>query len=324
MTNKKILFIAKKSSNAATRYRALQYFPYFETHGWQPLHIIASSSPKQWLNVLRQAKQVDAVVVVRKLFAKPLLFLLRLFARKLIFDFDDAIFVNDDGSFSKQRQRGFCSVTKSCDYTWAGNSYLAEQAKKYCENTTIIPTAIEHKRYALEAAKPTDYFDLVWVGSSATKKYLQEILPTLEAIGKKFPDVRLKIIADFDLATNHIQVIPIQWSASTEVKEIASSHVGIAPMIDNAWTRGKCALKVIQYMAAGLPVISSAASANKDIVLDGITGFLVNDQASWLNAVQQLKENSSLRHNMGMNGQQRVTEHYSVEKTFEKMLKLLT
>jgi glycosyltransferase involved in cell wall biosynthesis len=207
-----------------------------------------------------------------------------------------------------------------CDHVLAGNQFLADKAKGFNQAVTIVPTCIDISRYAADFSKPADSIDLVWIGSSSTRKYLVEALPALRRAAALVPGLRLKIIADFDLPDAGLPVLAVPWDAATEARELGSAHIGIAPMVENDWTRGKCALKVLQYMAAGLPVVSSAAGANAEIVLDGETGFLAGDDAAWAERIGMLAGSPEMRDRMGMAGRRRATADYSIEPVFSRML----
>ena len=130
-------------------------------------------------------------------------------------------------------------------------------------------------------------------------------------------------MADFDLPSEHLRTLAIPWSEKGESEALASAHIGIAPMPDNSWTQGKCGIKVLQYMAAGLPVVSSPVGVNRDIVEHKVTGFLAESPDEWLVAIERLIRNPDLRKIMGKKGQKRVTEHYAIDVTFRKMIRRL-
>lgn len=316
----RLLFISKGSHSASTRYRALDFFSALQAAGWECEHDTTGGGPWQRWQLLRKARRADVVVVLRKTFPAWYTRLLRRAAKRLVYDFDDAVFARSSGEASPKRARQFARLLACADQAWAGNDYLAEQARRHNDRVTVVPTAIAMSRYALSVAKPAEHIDLVWIGSSSTRRYLEAALPVLDNASAHLPQLRLKIIADFDLPTARIPTLPVRWSADTEVQELASAHIGIAPMIDNTWTRGKCALKVLQYMAAGLPVISSAAGANREVVFNGVTGLLCHDERDWLAAIMQLANDPALRDSMGKAGKQRCAEHYSQEAVFQRIM----
>lgn len=315
----RILFISKGEDSASTRYRASQFFPMLRQAGYAAAHATAAGSPMAYLRAFRLAAAADIVVVLRKTLPRPLLWLLRRLSKKLIFDFDDAIFCNTDGTPSPTRMRRFRAMASACDHLFAGNRFLADEAARYNQAVTIVPTCIDTGRYAGDHAKPEDSFDLVWIGSRSTRKYLLEALPALRLAAANVPRLRLKIIADFDLPDAGLPTLAIPWSAETEARELGSSHIGIAPMRDDNWSRGKCALKVLQYMAAGLPVVSSDAGANAEVVINGETGYLVGDDESWTARIAQLADDPVLRDRLGSEGRRRVRADYSLEPVFSRM-----
>ncbi|MCF6282866.1 MAG: glycosyltransferase family 4 protein [Candidatus Polarisedimenticolaceae bacterium] len=320
---KKILFISKGSDSASTRYRATDFFPLLKQAGWQATHLTDRRTPLGRLNLLKQASQADVVVVVRRTFGPLFAGILRRVASRLIFTFDDAIFAKSDGSPSRGRERRFAATVALCDVVWAGNSYLADKAKAFNGCVEVVPTVLDVDRYATEVAKPADSLDLVWIGSSSTKKHLLPVIPLLEEAAALIPELRLKIIADFSIESERLNVVPILWSPESELRELLASHIGIAPLPDNAFTRGKCGLKVLQYMAAGLPVISSAAGVNRELVDDGVSGFLVSSDQQWLEAIQALAKSPEQRRSMGETGLQRCRDHFTLQAALQKMLATL-
>lgn len=320
---RRILFLSKGEHSASTRYRVFNYFPYLTKNGWAPSHLKVHVKLTDKIKILKEARQAEVVVVLRHAFGFPMLQLLRHAARRLVFDFDDAIFLKSDGNLSSGRARRFKNMLQCCDQVWSGNQYLSEHARKFNSNVIVLPTAIDFDRYQVDAAKPDDFIDLVWIGSSSTSRYLKELLPTLEQAARRVKNLRLKIIADFELHSESLKINIVPWSHDTEVNELASAHIGIAPMTDNNWTRGKCALKVLQYMACGLPVISSAAGANQEIIIHEKSGLLVNNEDEWVSAIVHLAESELTRKTMGAQGAAICRQSYSQEVCGRIMLEQL-
>ena len=316
---RRILFISKGDDSASTRYRALQFFPLLRQAGYAADHATVAGSPATYLGALRRATAADIVVVLRKTFPGPLLWLLRRVSRRLVFDFDDAIFCNSDGTPSATRMRRFAAMASACDHLLAGNGFLAAAAACHNPAVTVVPTCIDAGHYAGDHPKPRDSVDLVWIGSRSTRKYLVEALPALRLAAARVPRLRLKIIADFDLPDAGLATLAIPWSAATGARELGAAHIGIAPMRDDDWSRGKCALKVLQCMAAGLPVVSSAAGANAEIVLAGETGYLVGDDAAWAARIAELAGDATLRERLGAAGRRRASADYSLTAGFARL-----
>ena len=215
--------------------------------------------------------------------------------------------------------RRFAAMAAVCDHLLAGNRFLADNARRFNPETSLIPTSVDVDRYSGNWEKPGDFIDLVWIGSRSTRKYLLEALPALRLAAANEPRLRLKIIADFDLPDAGLPTLAIPWSAETEARELGSSHIGIAPMRDDNWSRGKCALKVLQYMAAGLPVVSSDAGANAEVVTSGQTGYLVDNDQSWGERIAMLANDAALRDRLGAEGRVRVRADYSIEPVLSRI-----
>lgn len=323
MASKKILFVSKGIHTSSTRYRCLQFFPYYKAHDFLPSHVTASGGASAIIKMIFQASQADIVVVLRKTFPVAITWLLRLVSKKLIFDLDDAIFCQSDGSPSRTRMKRFLAIIKVCDHVFAGNQFLAEKSMLFNSRVSLIPTCFSVKKYEVLVPSANDFIDLVWIGSQSTSKYLIDIIPVLEQVAQKLPILRLKIIADFDLVDIGMPVLLIPWSEETEVNELLSSHIGIAPMINNDWTRGKCALKVLQYMAAKLPVVSSNVGVNGEVVVSGETGCLVSSSEQWIESIYDLAINNKKRLAMGESGYERVKQHYDINVVFQLKLDVL-
>ncbi len=318
--NARLLFVSKGEGASSTRYRALQFFPLWRAAGFEPAHVTASGGLRATLDMLRQARRADVVIVLRKTFPAALLRLLRRASRRLVFDFDDAIFCNTDGTPSRTRMARFAAMARACDHVLAGNAFLASHAAAFNPAVTLIPTCLDAARYRLEAVeKPSATLDLVWIGSHSTRKYLAEAMPWLATAAQAVPQLRLKIVADFDLPGCGVTTLPVAWRAESEAQELAASHIGIAPMRDDDWSRGKCALKVLQCMAAGLPVVSSRAGANAEVIEDGVQGYLVATPEEWAERIARLAADAGLRRRMGEAGRRRVADGYSVEPVFARL-----
>lgn len=318
-----ILFLSKRQSSASTRYRGMNYFTFLKQAGFTPVQMDPKGNLFHKVAVLGEVMKADVVVVLRKTFSFPFRRLVQLLSKKLIFDFDDAIFTKSSGGSSKLRMGRFESMLARVDHVWAGNRYLAENAEQFTDSVEILPTAVDLTRYKACETKPDNTIDIVWIGSSSTKKYLQDLIPVLEELAEKAPHIRLKIIADFDLDTTRLTTLPIAWSNHTETQELASSHIGIAVMSDDPWSRGKCGLKVLQYMAASLPVVVSDAGVHREIVDHEKSGYLVNGEAEWLTALTRLINDEQLRCAMGEHGRKIVKDSYSYDTTSKKMINRL-
>jgi glycosyltransferase involved in cell wall biosynthesis len=278
----------------------------------------------------RELRQADAVVLQRKLLPGWQLYLLRRWARLLLFDFDDAIFLRDSyapkGLHSAGRLRRFAAVVRAADAVVAGNAFLRDQAARWsgADRAQVIPTCVDWARYPLaEHARASEEVHLVWIGSSSTLPSLEAIRPLLEDLGLRWPGLRLKLICDRALRLRHLPVNLCTWSEASEATALADADIGLSSMPDDLWSRGKCGLKVLQYMAAGLPVVANPVGVHVELVRHGETGFLATTPRQWLDAIGRLACDPALRRQMGRAGRRRVEAEFGVTTGAAKWLALL-
>lgn len=316
----RVLFLTKSKHDPATRYRAEPVMSKLRSRGCEVDEMEEPSFFSQPA-LLARLGGYDVVFIQRKLFNGFFLTLLASLARKVVYDFDDAVFCRSSGEVSRTRAGRFTRTVSKADLVLAGNRFLRDEALEFNKASQLIPTCVDPSRYDMNVEKP-ERFTLVWIGSTSTSRYLESHRKILEAVGERLPDIRLKVISDFNFDLNNMDVVNVAWSPESEIRELAASHIGIAPMTDDRWTRGKCALKIIQYMAAGLPVVSSSVGANRDVVIHDETGFLVDDEQSWCKAIDQL-QSEALQERMGAAGRQLVRGGYSMDETADKVARLI-
>jgi len=188
----------------------------------------------------------------------------------------------------------------------------------------VLPIGLKVSDYRPNCPPKVDgKIRLVWIGSSSTLKYLAEIKPVLEEIGSRFNNVILRIICDESFDLKNLPVEKCFWSQDTRGADLATSDIGLAPLPDNRFTRGKCSFKVLEYSAAGLPVIASPVGTNSDYVRDNVTGFLVTDTRQWVDRITQLIESPQLRKKMGQEGRA-FTQKFDVSVIGEQLTRLIT
>lgn len=324
MDNRTILFITKGEHASSTRYRVGDYLRLWQRAGWRTEHLTHDGSLRGWLRILDRARHADTVVILRRTFSFPWLNLLRRASRRLVFDFDDAIFVRGSGERSASKYARFGRTVAACDLVWAGNSYLAGHAARFNPRVVVIPTAVPVDKYAITPPKPDDNVDLVWIGSSSTRKHLATAVPALQRAAARVPGLRLKIVADFTIAAEGLTVLPVRWSSDGEAAALATSHIGIAPLPDNPFTRGKCGLKILQYMAAGLPVIASPVGVNAEMVQDGINGYTAASDDEWVAAIERLAADPEMRRRYGERARRICREQFTMARVFDKLQQSLS
>ena len=322
----KILFLVQGLDVAASRYRVLQYLPYLKEHG---IEASVQRFPKGFFNklkVFKSVNQYDILFIQRKRFPVLWLKLIRKNARKIVYDFDDSVMFRNSKYVSPEsntRVKMFKNMVNASDYVIAGNEYLQKNTTPFTHNVTIIPSPIDMSLYPLKKySEKNDNITLGWIGATGSIHYLEKMKPVFEALGKKYEDLRLKIICNVFFDCDNITVEKKLWSEQEEVADIQSFDIGLMPLMDDPWSHGKCGLKILQCLATGVPVVCSPAGVNKEIVKNGVHGFWANTREEWIEKLEILINDPVRRERMGMEGRKRVIEHYSLEANAPRMLKI--
>jgi glycosyltransferase involved in cell wall biosynthesis len=255
--------------------------------------------------LFKQAADFDGIFLHRKILNFRDAFWLRRYSRKIIYDFDDAVMYSakKPGSCCLSRQRRFRRSVELANLVIAGNPYLTEHARKFNPRVEVLPTGLDTKAYTVETKPENDgKIRLVWIGSKSTLPYLARIKPALEEIGARFDNVILRIICDEFFNLQNMKVEKHQWSKQTEAFDLITSDIGLAPLADDRFTKGKCGYKILQYHAAGLAVVASPVGVNAEYVHDSVTGFHAVNTSQWIDKISQLIENAELRKKMGQEG----------------------
>jgi len=298
---KKILFLTKGHQASSTRDRALIYSDLFKADKFILRHLGLSKNLINYLKALIFAPYYDIIFLQRKLLNYPYFWLLRLLSKKIIYDFDDSIFLKSDGSISESKYKRFKKICKKSDLIFAGNAFLKKYAEEYNRKTFLIPTCLDIDKYNLKTVKSKKYFDIVWVGQKSTSKYLIQILPFLEQAKKSISNLRLINISDVNIKSDLITIKNIKWEENSQYKHICSSHLGIAPLAQNNWSKGKCAFKLLQYTAAGIPSISSNVGVNSELIQHYKNGILIRKNSDWEKSIIKLITDKRLYQTMKKN-----------------------
>jgi glycosyltransferase involved in cell wall biosynthesis len=321
----RVVALVDSVTHVCSRYRVVAFEPFLTAAGHTlELRPLPASGLARFL-LFRELRTADAVILQRKLLPRIQLNWLRHYAKRLIFDFDDAIWLRDSysqkGSTCRRRFRRFARTVRSVDCVVGGNSFLIEQARTLAPRTEVelIPTSINPLKYEVATHERTKQLRLVWIGSSSTLQGLERFRPILEAIGKAIPDTRLKLICDRFIGLEHLAVEAVPWCEATESKDLASADIGITWIPDDDWSRGKCGLKVLQYQAAGLPVIANPVGVHPEFIRPGETGCLAQTPAEWIESIQQLA-NPATRNQYGRTARRMVDDHYSIAASARKWI----
>lgn len=257
--------------------------------------------------------------------------LAKILRKKIIYDFDDAIWLTDltQESFVTFGFRWRSKVSSICRWSYkisCGNNYLAAYAKQFNPNILIVPTTIDTIDTHLPARTKSDSkkknITIGWTGSHSTLKYLEALAPVLKSVEEKFPDVRFLVIADKlpNISLKNLDFKP--WKKETEISDLLAIDIGISPLPDDGWTRGKCGFKVLQYMSLEIPALVSPVAVNKQIIEHGIEGYWCSNHADWLTYLEELIRNADQRLEMGKRGREKVIRHYSVSSNAANFLSL--
>ena len=322
----KILFLVQGLDVAASRYRVLQYLPYLKEHGVQATVLPFQKGFLKKLKLFKSAGKYDILFIQRKRFPVLWLKYIRKNARRIVYDFDDSVMYRNSKAAnpeSNTRVKMFRNMVNAADHVIAGNEYLQKNTTPYTNNVTIIPSPIDITLYPLKKySEKNDNITLGWIGATGSIHYLEKMKPMFEALGKKYKELKLKIICDTFFDCDNITVEKKLWSEQEEVADIQSLDIGLMPLMDDPWSHGKCGLKILQCLAVGVPVVCSPAGINKEIVNDGVHGFWANTQEEWIEKLEILINDHDLRKRMGMEGRKRVIEHYSLKANAPRLLKI--
>jgi glycosyltransferase involved in cell wall biosynthesis len=268
---------------------------------------------------LRAAGRADVVILQRKLLPIWQLTLLRRHARRLVYDLDDALFQRDSyspkGPQSNVRMARFWATVYAADAIIVGNEFLKRRASAFTEpgRVHVIPTCIEPRWYhAAPHSRAGAAARLVWIGQQSTLASLERAGEHLASTAGRLPGLTLRVICDRSVKLPGVNVELRRWSSATEAAELAEGDIGINWLPDDGWSCGKCGLKVLQYMAAGLPVVANPVGMNHRMIVHGQTGFLASTPQEWAEAIARLAADPQLRHTMGVAGRRLVEQQYSV------------
>ncbi len=268
---------------------------------------------------LPDLRRYDAIIIHRAVaVAGPALLerLIALCGRPVIFDFDDAIFFLHSSAHNRRfgwlkfpgKTAAICRLSR---HIVVGNNYLADYARQFNPQVTVIPTSIDTERYTPRAtARSSDRVTIGWTGSSTSQTHLEMFLPVLREVVARLP-VEVRVVSNREPELPGIPYVWRPWTAATEVDEVARFDIGIMPMPDDKWAKGKCALKALQYMALGIPPVCSAVGANCEVVRHGSNGLLASTPDDWLQCFGELVRSPELRVRLGREARRTVEEHYS-------------
>jgi glycosyltransferase involved in cell wall biosynthesis len=340
---------------AGCRFRVAQYIPYLREAGFE-VTISAFYTPAFFKVVYRRGHYLKKAAMFLAQAARRLRELLsvgkydlvllyreavplgppvveRLIAARgipIVYDFDDAIFLpnvseaNRAISFLKDPGR-VSTILRLSNEVIVGNEFLAAYARRYAGSVTVIPTAVDTTRFRPRVGQREAERELVvgWIGSPTTFPYLETLADVLREVAARHRFV-LKVSGagqPVNFPGVNVQVVP--WSMSDEVTLFNSCDIGVYPLTDDDWSRGKCGFKAIQCMACGVPVVAAAVGVNREIIDDGVNSFLAATREEWIAKLSRLLSDAELRGRMAAAGRRTIEERYSLQVTAPRLAAVL-
>jgi glycosyltransferase involved in cell wall biosynthesis len=349
---KKVLIICLHRANRSPgqRFRFEQYLSYLKENGYD-CHMSILLNAKEDKAFYSKGNYINKVAIYAKTLLKrtrdwfrmndyDIIFIFRdalmtgstffekKFAKskaKLIFDFDDAIWLqnvseaNKKLAFLKNASKTE-TIIRLCDMVFAGNQYLADYAAPFNNRVVIVPTTIDTEIYTPQSKIGNDEKVCIgWSGSFSTIQHFAIAIPALKRIKDKYGSrVTFRIIGDANYYCKELDTQGMPWKAATEIEDLSQIDIGIMPLPDDEWAKGKCGLKGLQYMALAIPTLMSPVGVNTEIIQNGVNGFLPNTDDEWVDVLSKLIENKECRKKIGDAGRQTVIDRYSVEAWKDK------
>jgi glycosyltransferase involved in cell wall biosynthesis len=354
--DKKILFLVahRPGRSPGQRFRFEQYLTYLEENGFKchisylinenddkvfyargkyfhKMRFLFKSLWKRW-NDLNDLSVYDLVFLYREAHMLGTAWFERKIRKaglKMIIDFDDSIWLKDVSEGNRnlaflKRPSKTSEIVSLCDAVIVGNQYLADYAGRYNSNVHVIPTTIDTDYYLpTSKVNGSEKVCIGWTGSSTTLKHFSLAVPVLKKLREKYGErLTFRLISDEKFTGDLPGLENISWSKDTEVEDLAAIDIGIMPLPDDDWSRGKCGFKGLQYMALAKPAVLSPVGVNNDIIEHGVNGFLADTPSEWETILSTLIENPDLRRKTGENGRNTIVERFSYQSQKVRYLKI--
>jgi glycosyltransferase involved in cell wall biosynthesis len=324
---------------ASTRYRIVAHRPGLEAAGFRtelrlPLTLDAHAASRRLWRLIDLMRDValaarprfDLVLIHRKTYPPPFASRLRRRVARLVFDLDDALDLPPPGprlrpAVLRRYRRNFEATVGACDLVLAGSRELASRLPH--ERYELLPTPIDTLRFAPDRIGRARGPVLGWVGHSGNLAYLESLAGPLRELDRRHPGLRLIVAADRAPRMPGLDVEFRRWSLDREVSCFDGIGVGLMPLDDTPWARGKCAFKAIQYMALGIPAVVSPVGMNRDLVRDGENGLVAEDEAGWVRAVDRLFRDPGFAQRIAREGRKTVERDYALQVVSRKLVAIM-
>ncbi len=357
MTKSKHVFILcpyPQGTAASQRFRFEQYLPFLREQGFR-FSTHAFLSEKAWQDLYKRGKigakltgvlagfirrtallfrlsKADLVFIHRE--AAPVgppvfeWFIARVLRKPIIYDFDDAIWLQNTSAGNAfvsrlkwHRKTG--TICRLAHRVSCGNAFLADYALNYAQDVRVVPTTIDLNLHQGTINHAKNKTVIGWTGTHSTVAYLLPLIPVLKKLALTHP-FQLCVISDRkpEFEADFLEFIP--WSKAVEIEQMKTFAIGLMPLPDTEWARGKCAFKALQYMALGIPSVVSPVGMNLELIDHGTNGFLAGEPDEWYDVIKTLLESEALRQKTGLAGQQTVRERYSTDANRMRYLDLFS
>lgn len=313
------------------RHRFRHLIPLLEARGWR-CRVVQADRGRYFRRLLAhraELRQASLLVLAKVRLGLGEAMLARRLARRLVFDFDDALFLRQprrpgaSPDRSWLRHRKFAVTCRACDLVLAGNDFLAAAARPWSRRVEVLPTPVHLDAYPELPPAARQDGAVVWIGRPENLVYLEPLRPVFARLAGQVPEFRLRVICSHFPDWPEVPIERVPWAGATEAEQLATAAVGIMPLSDDDWARGKCAFKLLQYMAAGLPTVASPVGENREVVMEAETGFLASDPDQWFRRLEELLASAGLRARLGAAGRERVRQRYARQVIAPRAVALL-
>lgn len=286
------------------------------------------------LQLLWSRNDYDAFFIYREAypFGPPVFetLLSRLTGRPLVYDFDDAVYLNNTSEANKfvsvlKYPQKVPSIIRHSALVLAGNQHLADYARAYNTAVSVLPTCVDTSVFVprttarAEGSPPV----LGWIGTPTTATYLKSLAPALARVAATHKFI-LRVSGSGDpVEMAGVETVNVPWSLEREVELFNTCDIGVYPLRDDEWERGKCGFKAIQFMACGLPVVAAAVGVNREIIEDGVNGFLATTEDEWVDKIERLIRDPELRRRLGAAGRRTIEQRYSLAVNAPKLAAMM-
>ena len=353
---KRLLFVAlhRPGRSPSQRFRFEQFIPFLQGNNWHCdyAYVLDEEGDKAFytpgaywqkakvvikgflsrMSDIAKADQYDVIFIQRETFVTGSTFFEHRFARtkaKVVFDFDDAIWLldisegNKNLSWLKDPSKTKKIIALS-DLVIAGNSYLADYAEGFNPHVKVLPTVIDTDFYIPVPKANSEVITIGWSGSQTTNKHFLLSEPWLRILKEKYGKrIRFVAVTERAIEMEGIDIETIYWDKEKEVENLNQIDIGMMPLPDDEWSKGKCGFKGIQYMSLGKPSVMSPVGLNPEIIEHGVNGYLPNTTEEWVDCLSKLIDSEALRQQIGQAGRQTIEARYSVHSAKGKLLQML-